>query len=171
MPLTKEHFLEILRARPRKEELLKYSTDPDYHQYLREVCLSDDQQINWRAAWLLADLPAKDLQAIFPSAQVLIEVLSSPHKDGYLREIVKIINRLKLDEDEEGLFYEAALKLWENLAMASATRIHAIRSLFKIAETYPELKLELEAYNDDFYFQGLSPGIAKQIRRLFAGLS
>ncbi|WP_421750787.1 hypothetical protein [Croceimicrobium sp.] len=171
MPLTREHFLEILRARPRKEELQKYSNNPDYHQYLREVCLSNDQQINWRAAWLLADLPAKDLQQIFPSAQILIELLATPQKDGYLREIVKIINQLELNEDEEGLFYEAALKLWENLAMASATRIHAIRSLFKIAEVYPELKLELEAYNDDYYFQGLSPGIARQIRKLFAGLS
>ncbi len=90
--------------------------------------------------------------------------------DGYRREILKIIVHLELNEDEEGALYEGALKMWEDLALSSSVRLYALRAMVRIAEVYPELKYEIQAYNDDHYFQGVSPGIANQIKGIFAAL-
>lgn len=142
-----------------------------FRPYLREIALSDHVQLNWRAAWIMSNMDSAIVRDTFPSAQELIDRLYSKSKDGYRREILKVLVHLELDEDEEGALYEAALKMWEDLALASAARLHALRAMARIGQLYPELNQEILAYYDDHYLQGVSPGIANQMRQIFNSLS
>jgi len=167
----KEELTNKMLARTLKKDLDRFCLAPEYHQALRELCLSDDLRLNWQAAWVLSNFPQTELANIFPDPEILIERLHYPSpKDGYWREVLKVLAQLNLNEDQEGLLYEAALKLWEDLALASSVRIFALRAMFRVAQNYPELEQELLAYFDDHYFQGVSPGIANQMRKLFSSL-
>ncbi len=172
MDSVKADLIEKLTWRRPKEEMQALCEREEFRPHLRAVCLSDDLKLNWRAAWILGSFPQEDLEQIFPDPEVLIACLNRPSKkDGYWREILKIIARLPLNENQEGLLYEAALKLWENLALASAVRLQALYALARVARNYPELKQEILAYQDAHYMQGISPGISNQVQKLFARLS
>lgn len=169
-PLEQE-LLEKFAWRQPKEVLAALCQDVKYHQPLREICISDNHNYNWRAAWILNGLSDTDLQKLFPKTTVLIQRLlwDSP-RDGYYREVFKLIHRLPLNEEEEGELYDAALKIWENLSYAPAVRAQALYALARIAKLYPELQQEILAYQDDHFLQGISPGILKQIQKLFSSL-
>lgn len=171
MEQKKQELIELICTRRPKEELQAICTQAVYRPYLVELCLGEDPKLNWRAAWLIRSLPRAEVQALFPSALGLIDRLQQPcPRDGYWREILKLISLLELNEEEEGLLYDAAIKIWEDLSLASAVRATALFTMAQIAEHYPELKQELLAYQDDHFLQGISPGIKKQIQRLFASL-
>lgn len=171
MNSLEQDLLEKFAWRQPKEVLAAVCQDVKYHRPLREICLSDHHAYNWRAAWILNGLSDQDLRNLFPECSVLIQRLTwdSP-RDGYYREVFKLISRLPLKEEEEGELYEAALKIWENLKFAPAVRAQALYTLARIAQLYPELKQEVLAYQDDHFLQGISPGILRQIHKLFASL-
>lgn len=168
---AREELIEKLAWRKPKEHFVEMCSRPEFLPFLAEICLSDDPKLNWRAAWVLSSIDASQLKKIFPKAQPLINTLQRKEKDGYKREIIKLIMLLDLDEDEEGAFYDAALNIWEDLALASAARLYALRGMLHIAKLYPELNHEIAAYNDDHYLQGVSPGIQSQMRKIFKDLS
>jgi len=166
-----EELVEKLHTRLSKEQYSALCTQKKYLPYLKQICLGDEHQLNWRAAWLISNMPTEEVRLLFPESQEAINALSKQTKDGYHREILKIIKHLPLNEDEEGALYDAASKLWENLALAPAVRLYALRAMVRIARLYPELGQEILAYNDEHYLQGISAGIARQVQKEFAGLS
>lgn len=171
MDLLRQELLEKLQTRLPKEQYFNLCTQKKYRPYLREICLGDNHQLNWRAAWLISNMPQSEVSKLFPSAQTLIDALAQKTKDGYHREILKIIRLLPLNEDEEGALYEKSSKLWENLALAPAVRLQALRAMIRIAKLYPELNQEILAYNDEHYLQGINAGIARQVQKEFTALS
>lgn len=171
MDKIREELIELLSWRKPKDNFMVIGERKAFRPYLREIALGDDPKLNWRAAWIMSNMESSIVRDTFPSAPELIDRLYSDTKDGYRREILKVLVHLELDEDEEGALYEAALKLWEDLALSSAARIHALRAMVRIAKLYPELNQEILAYHDDHYLQGVSPGIAHQMRQIFEDLS
>lgn len=166
-----DELVEKLQTRLPKEQYSALCTQKKYLPYLKQICLDDQPQLNWRAAWLISNMPTEDVRLLFPKTQAVIDALSKQNKDGYHREILKIIKHLPLNEDEEGALYDAASKLWENLGLAPALRLHALRAMVRIARLYPDLAQEILVYNDPHYLQGISAGIARQVQKEFARLS
>ena len=167
----KKELIELLSWRKPKDNFMAIGERKAFRPYLREIALSDHPQLNWRAAWIMSNMETAIVQETFPSAQELIERLATKSKDGYRREILKVLVHIELNEDEEGALYDAALKMWEDLTLAPAARLYALRAMIRISKLYPALNQEILAYYDDHYLQGVSPGIAQQMRQIFNALS
>lgn len=60
--------------------------------------------------------------------------------------------------------------IWEKLTNIPSTRVQALYCMLKIANKYPELKSEIALYNESSYVEDLSPGIKRQVHRLFQKL-
>jgi hypothetical protein len=170
MNVEQEYLSEQLRRRQPKAAYLKLCEDSSLWPALKTLCLSDEAQLNWRAAWILSSMEKIEIRSIFPSAKALIRKLEAPGKDGYYREVMRVIELLDLSEKEDGLLYKAAQKLFENISLSPSCRIWALRSMCTIGRKYPALNQEIALYHEEHYLQGVSPGILKQMQVVFKEL-
>lgn len=158
----------ILDKRLDKDFLIQlFQEQKEVHTSAIHIALSNQEPQAWRATWILAHCTKKNDSRIQPFLNQFIEVLSTK-KDGHQREILKILEKMQLDDEQEGRVFDVCMTLWENIAKAPAVRYLAFKNIYKICEKYPELSGELAFISQEHYIKSLSPGIQKIIRRMIA---
>ncbi len=154
---------ELLAVRIEKEELIaKIKADKSKYQGLIEFTLSDQEPENWRAAWILGHCTEQNDNRLQKYTTNLIEALPTK-KDGHQRELLKLIEKLSLDELQEGMLFDQCVSLWENLSQSSSVRFYAMKGMIRIAELHPELKSELNFFTEEHYLNSLSQGVRKSL--------
>ena len=118
----------------------------------------------WRACWIVYHCMKNDDPRIIPYVDPMIEALPLL-KDGHQRELLKIILRMKLNEDQEGRLFNVALNIWESVKKQPSVRHTAIKIILKVIKKYPELWLDLRHVMSDEYLKSLSPGIRNVLER------
>ncbi|MBZ0181723.1 MAG: hypothetical protein K8F60_04640 [Melioribacteraceae bacterium] len=92
-PLIKELILSFNK----NEMIADVNSHPEYFNNLLELSILDHQPYSWRAAWLLNSCMLENDIRIKKSIKNIIEAVKTK-KDGHQRELLKILDRMKLTE-------------------------------------------------------------------------
>jgi hypothetical protein len=130
-----------------------------------ELAVADKQPFSWRAAWLLWSCMEDNDHRIRGHIPRIIDCL--PHKnDGHQRELIKILMRMELPEEHEGMLFDLCMNVWEQINKTPSVRHNAFRMIIRIASRYPELYKEIGFITQEHYLQPLSPGVRRAVFRM-----
>jgi len=155
--------LRSVLIRRRKSEMVEFmSNHPHSFDQAMELALGNEENLSWRATWLVAGIQKKNDLRIKPFIQKIIDILPD-RDDGHQRELLKILLKMELDEDFESLLFDISVTLWEQVRKQSSVRYYAFLGMMKVVEKYPELKNEVISLTQPHFINSLSPGIRKGI--------
>jgi hypothetical protein len=98
-----------------------------------------------------------------------IQASKTIKKDGHLRETLKIIYNLKLDETQTSEIFDISMNLLENNKIQPSVRMIAFNFVIRVAEDYPELHNEIEVIVEnikDFLSPGIKNSITKRLKKI-----
>ncbi len=157
---------EILRRPSTKKPLLdRLRNDPTEVRKAIELALSDKHPQGWRAAWILKDIIKDEDPRLAPYLDQMISVLSD-RKDGHQRELIHLVDKFTLSDEQEGMLFDACLGIWSSIRKSPSVRILAFKKLVAIIRKYPELIHELSHVLEDEYGETLSPAVKRIFVRL-----
>ncbi|MFW6351188.1 MAG: hypothetical protein ACOC2E_02270 [Bacteroidota bacterium] len=150
-----------------KNELVKLIKDDEklFDETLKLAINQQKDNIGWRAAWILNQVIIKNDDRIVSYASQIIEIIEEK-EDGHQRELLKIIEKISLDEKWESKLLQLSIGIWKQVGKSPSVRIVAWRIILKIVEKYPELQTEIAVLSDDCYAESLSPGIRSSFFKL-----
>ncbi|UTW66647.1 hypothetical protein KFE94_00620 [bacterium SCSIO 12643] len=157
---------DILGGRFSKEKFITHiqSNPAEFHKTL-EISISNLKPQAWRAAWVINHCMSKDDERIRSFIEKYIQHLDRV-EDGHQRELLKVLSKMKIDEDQEGYLFDKCATIWEDVSKSPSVRIIAFRFMVQVAENYPELKNEMGFFCQDHYIDELSPGIKNSLKKL-----
>jgi len=121
---------------------------PEKFNDLKEWSFSDEQPVAWRAAWILGNLLRKNPEFIpdmQSSVSRIIQSFSSFKTPGQIREYLKIIQLLEVDEEQMGYLLQMCFDWLIDRKSDDAFRIYSMQIIFDYAKKVPDLFPELQA--------------------------
>ena len=135
-----------------------------FGQALR-LLLAGQVVYTWRAAWLLNCNMNENDRRIRKHVNGLVEILPQ-RPENEQREILKILLRMEIGEDTEGLLLDHCISIWKRPNLRPGVRYYALKLVSNIALRHPELRNELDLLTQDFHLETISPGIRRSIMKL-----
>jgi hypothetical protein len=134
------------------------------------LAIGDKEPTAWRAAWALFHSTKKEDSRLIPFIDQILAVL--PFKnDGHQRELIKLVMKVSLNEQQEGVLFDCCMSIWEKVGKSPSVRSLAFSFIYLTIQKYPELKSEIKFLVQEEYVSPLSPGVRKgvekKIKRLF----
>ncbi len=159
----------------KKEVMISYIKDHfELFQSLLEASLSLEYSNAWRSTLLVGHIMEKNDVLIKPLVDDFIEVLLKLNHDGHQRQVLIVLDKMQLNEEQEGRLFDKCMTLWEDIKKIPSTRIRAFWMLLKIAEPYPEIQQDIKHFTTEYYLKTLSPGIRviieREIKKINGGL-
>lgn len=155
--------LEIILTRRRKNEMVAFINEhPEYFDEAINIAISQQKHFSWRAAWLISGTLKKDDPRVKPYIPKILDIILES-KDGHQRELLKILLKMNLSEDQQSMLFDISANLWEQIRKKPSVRHFAFSCMVKVAENYPELKNEILLLAQPHYINPLSPGIKQSI--------
>lgn len=163
---TKETLEDILNGHVQKHKMTSY-LEANLNQFddVIKYAISDKEPEGWRAAWLLGHCISKNDSRLQKYLNKMVNSISTK-KDGHQRELLKILNKMELTEEHEGVLFDLCMNIWEAINKSPSVRVIAFRFIIKMVGKYPELNSEIEFLSQAHYLETLSPGIKNSILRL-----
>lgn len=156
---------EILLTKYKGEMIRYFNTHPNVFEEAIKLAINDKQPFSWRSAWLLwSSLEINDSKMSNHIDEILNNI--DGKKDGHQRELIKILEKLNLNEYQEGKLLNICFNLWENVNKIPSIRYTAFRNILKIAKKYPELANEIEYFTQQHYIDTLSSGTKHSIKKM-----
>lgn len=161
-----ETALEHILTHAHKPEMIAFLDDhPEYFKEAIALAVSDKQPYSWRAAWLLSDCMKENDERIMRAIRTIVGAFPGK-KDGHQRELLKILLRMKVQEDFEGYLFDICMGVWEDISKVPSVRLTAFRYILKLAGKYPDLVNEVAVLTQKHYLDTLSPGVRRSIARM-----
>ncbi len=157
-----EHVLMVFN---KKEMMAWLEAHPESYKEAVHLAIADKQTYSWRAAWLLWGCMEDNDPRIRPFIPAIIECLEIK-PDGHQRELLKILYRMDLSEEQEGFLFDVCMNVWEKTDKRPSVRHNAIRMIVKIASKYPELSNEIALITQSHYMESLSPGVRRAVWKM-----
>lgn len=146
--------------------LIYVNEHPNLFVDLIEASLDNQHPKAWRAAMLLGHAMKKDDVRLQPYINDLITCLPLLNHDGHQRQLLIILDKLTLNDDQNGHLFNHCLSLWEDVHKIPSTRIRSFQAMVKMTKDFPELKDELRLFATDYYSKTLSKSIKISFERL-----
>ncbi len=162
MEIPLEH---VLMAFNKKEMMAWLETHHESFEEAIRLAIADKPTLSWRAAWLLWGCMKDNDPRIRPFIPGIIECLELK-RDGHQRELLKILYRMELSEEQEGYLLDLCMNVWEKLGKSPSVRHNAFRLIVKIASKYPELSNEIALITQSHYLDSLSPGVRRAVIKM-----
>lgn len=161
----------VLASRFSKEKFLSFlASNPDKVEETFQLAFQSEAPVSWRAAWVLNHAMEKNDARIKAHESQIIEILSTK-EDGHQRELLKLLEKIDIHEDLEGVLFDKCVSIWEAVEKSPSVRVVAFRVLANVAVKYPEMKNEIEFLVQDHYLDSLSPGIKRSLQKVYASLT
>ncbi|MBO4615118.1 MAG: hypothetical protein J5709_08380 [Bacteroidales bacterium] len=128
----------------------------------------ENEAFSWRASWVLCKYAEKNAADIQPYAQMIAENLPNITKHGHIRETLKILCHLQLDEKHTCDILDFCFRCVKNNKLQSSTKSAAFDFILKVGQSYPELQSEAQAiFSDtkDYYPHGIRKSISVKTMR------
>lgn len=153
-----------------KEQMVRYVKDhPEDFEELIDLAISDRQPYNWRGTWLMySTMEENDFRVKNRIGQIIHCIPSK--QPNHQRELMRVLLKMKLTDEQEGEVFDLAMNNWERLGLKPAIRYIAFRTIIKIARKYPELHEEVRLITQEHYLESLSSGIRNSINRMIRQL-
>lgn len=167
----KESLFQILSRILKKQVLVEYLTSyPEEFENAVNIAMGNDKPQSWRAAWLIFHCMNENDDRIKKHLTKILMILHD-FEDGHQREWLKIIERMKLTQDQTSRLFDACLTIWEDITKSPSVRGTAFRILLYIVEKYPELREEIDHLTQNHYTENLSPGIKNSLVKMLNRIS
>lgn len=159
----------ILLQREKTQMVHFLKTNPQYFDEAVKVGITQEQPFCWRAAWMVGGVMKKNDSRL---ASYLSEIIARlpDFEDGHQRELLKILLKMELTEEQESLLFDLSATLWEQVLKKPSVRHFAFRCMMKVAEKYPELENEILLLAQPHYVNPLSPGIRNSVLKTVSKL-
>ena len=151
-------------------DLLENGFYDNNFSFLINHMMEEEKHTSWRTAWVVVHLMNKDDPKIKKHLTKIIKSIEGKN-DGHQRELIKIVRKMSLNEDQKGLFFDVCMNIWEAVNKQPAVRYYCGLFIIEMAKKYPEIRNELEFLTSDYYTQTLSPGIKRIFERKLALLN
>ncbi len=161
-------FERILIFTHKEERERIMLTHPEYIDEAVELTLANRHPFSWRAAWVLNKYMEENDQRVKPYIDRLIQCLDTSF-DGYQRELLKVLLRVELNEEQEGYLYTICETIWKQVNKQPAVRFYAIKHILKIAGNHPDLLQEARLLLENRYLDSLTPGVRKSLNKILIG--
>lgn len=164
MKTSLEH---LLLHSPKNELEAHIRINPPAFNRVLKLALTNNPPLSWRAAWMVwTCMEEQDPRVAKHTVRLIERVRESA--EGQQRELLNILAKLKLSEEEEGLLYDTCIRIWEQNSHIPSVRYAAFRIVHRIAQKYPELMHELILLTEPDYTDTLSPAIRKAVLKLMS---
>ncbi len=159
-------LIAFLKVRHGIEKMKCYLTDhPEQFDEALRVALEDTENVGWNASWMLWHSMKKNDPRILPHVDDFIASLLN-RQSGFQREILKILLKMELDENQEGLLFDRCITLWKSIHKQSSVRMISFQYLIAMSKKYPELSPEIDFLTQKQYIDPLSPGIKRSLLKM-----
>ncbi|MCC5916802.1 MAG: hypothetical protein JJU02_05680 [Cryomorphaceae bacterium] len=138
---------------------------PEKFNVVIDLALCEKTPYAWRCVWMLNHSLKNNNLRLKPFANKLIQSVSGK-MDGHQRELLKLIGKIPLGENEEGRLFNTCLSIWEDVGKQPGVRFVAFKFMIKLGNKYPELLPEIMSLAQTQYMQSLSPGIRKSLQKM-----
>ncbi len=157
--------LEDILVNAYAREMEAYLKDhPEDFPEAIDLAVAERERYSWRAAWLLGNCMEKDDKRVRSSLDRLIAAM--PGKpDGHWRELMKIVSKMRLNDEQEGRVFDMAMQQWLDPDKQSSVRWKAFQFMAAMVETYPELAAEVKLVLRPDLIEPLSPGVRRSVSR------
>lgn len=156
---------QILISAGKVEMIVFFNSHPEYFEEAVQLSLSDKHPYNWRAAGLIFSCMKENDKRLKKHIDKIIGAISDK-KDGHKRELLNILNKMKLNDENEGLVFDISMALWEAIDKIPSLRYTAFKFIVKTAKKYPELSNEVAFLTQNHFLNTLSPGIKIVVERI-----
>ncbi len=162
-PKTQQGWETLLSGHFNRKVIIEFlEENKEARNYFMEIILLQADYA-WRAAWLLKS--AINLNDNF-DAFIERAIARLPSlKDGHQREILKLFEKLPLDEAYEGHLFDVCMGIWESPGKIPTVRMSAFLFILKTMKKYPELQAELDYLTQAHYLESLSPGVKRALEK------
>ena len=161
-----ESPLEHILTSAYKEKMISFmGAHPEYFDEAVELAVSDKQPYAWRAAFLLWSCMEENDQRMHAYIRRIINTLPTK-QDGHQRDLLKILLKMELNEEQEGYLFPVCVSLWEKIHKKPSVRFGAFQFMLKIARNHPDLSHEITLFTQDQYLDSLSPGVKRSIAKM-----
>lgn len=168
MELFIQQLSQLKAYRKDREKLADFVlSNPDYFDYLFDCCFNVDQDISYKAAWILEIVCLKKIELLIPYLDRFLENLPKVYKHQAVRPMAKICEEFVLryyTNIEPSLQFVLSKKQLEKLTVISfdwlisdqkvAVKAYAMQCLFYLGKEFkwihPELRIIL---GKDFHKQ------------------
>lgn len=143
-------------------------TNPELVDAYAKYAFSNEE-FAWRAAWVVSHYSRKHPEQIQKYVDSFIKNSKILKKDGHLRETLKIIYNLKLDESQTSELFDICMDLLEDNKRQPSVRMIAFSFIIRVAENYPELHNEIEVIVEnikDFLSPGIKNSMTKRLKKI-----
>ncbi len=138
---------------------------PEAFEEAIKLSLGDEQPFCWRAASLLWSCMKENDSRIKPYVKKIIAALPAK-EEGHQRELLKILFKMDLTENQESFLFDTCMTLWKQINSQPSIRHNAFRYIVKMAKKYPELSNEISFLIQNRYMETLSPGARKSVYKI-----
>ena len=164
--MSKEFLAKLLSGRFSKDDMVDKINSGFYDfKNLIEFSFSDKKKVAWRSIWLIGQCINYNDNRIKPYINDYLKYLKDKD-DGHQREILKILEKIAIPDDLQGILYDECIFIWKDVNRSSSVRITAFRILADIATKYPDLINEIELLIGKEYYETLSDGIKYSFDRI-----
>jgi len=162
-----EKLIAEIQGKPDIVHLIEsYRISPSDTYTIWQFAMTDTDKMGYNALWLL-----DHIQSRFPKhveiflAEVCAFVRQCPDLSKR-RILCKILSQHDIPTDQTGVIYEQAISWIDSPNQPVAIRVHAMEIAAKIADTYPELRDELQSILRHHY-EDSSAGYKSRCRKIF----
>lgn len=149
-----------------KEEMISFlKTNPEYLKEAVDLAVSDKHPFCWRAAWLIYNCIEENDYRMNEYIHTIIQA-AEVKKKGHQRELLKILLKMELTEEQEGILFNICMDVWEDINRKPSERFIALKYIVKMTKKYPELKEEVSFLLQDQYLELLSPGVKRAVSKI-----
>lgn len=165
-----ETKLENILTNSYKVKMISYlKSHPEDFEEAIKLAIDDKQPYSWRAAWLLWSCMEKNDHRINVYIEQIIDTLQSKN-DNQQRELLMILQRMKLSDDYTGKLFDICVNIWEKTAKQASVRYNAFKLIVKIVKNNPELLHEVKMLIEPHYMDPLSDTVKKIIVKMIRNL-
>lgn len=151
--------------------LVRYIADyPQHLEIIMNKALDDSRPENWRAAWMVDKIHDRYPELVLPYFRVITQFLLTTQNSGKKRHFLKLLSLHPVSEENMALLLNYCINMFSNAAEPVAVRVHAMQTLFNIAQQEPDFSGELiELIEHEMKYHG-SAGLASRGKKLLKKL-
>jgi len=159
-----ESTFEHLLTTSHKADLITHlNSNPRDFAKARKLAISNKQPYSQKAAWLLWSCMKENDQRIKKYINQIIKFLSNAN-DSQLRELLIVLGKMDIDDDE-GKLFDISVETWKKVEKKPSVRYAAFKIMIKMAEKYPDLFHEIQILTNKQYTDTLSVAARNSIRK------
>ena len=142
---------------------------PEFFSELVTILLKNENPASWKAAWVMDVVSEHQPELLDPHLEKIIEHLESFANDGSKREVLRMLSRSQIPENQVGHVITLCFDWLTTTKESVAVKMFSMEILYQISRQEPDIKMEL-ADTIEMRMPEESPGFQSHGKKLLKKL-